>query len=153
MTIDASEELESLGLLVEVSDYLGRLPRHQMTYAMKAKIDKFLNQPGAKIYAERLAKVAKDRAWRERLEAAEFFFGSSSYGQSGAPVVDCLVLNGRVHLRSPAHAEAVASGDLKTAEEMAMDIGREVATGMNIQIGAASAFTKSHVLKQWPIAQ
>ncbi len=153
MAIDAREEIESLRLLSEVSEYLGRLPHNYMTSAMKAKVDKYLARPGAKMHEERLRVVASDRAWRERLAAGEFCSGSSSFGLTGAPVVDCLVLAGKVHLRSPAHAEVAEIGDVIRADKLALEIGREVASGMTIQIVHATDATKSYVVKQWSIGQ
>lgn len=149
-TRDAAVQLESLDLLAEVSRYLGRLPVHPMTHAMQAKIDRYLQQPGAKANAARLEGLAKDRDWRERLDAGECFTGESSFTPEGAPVVNCLVLNGFVHLRSPALADAAASGDTQAADQLAMNIGHAIAAGMGIKVSSVGPAMAKYVQKSWP---
>lgn len=143
---DAAVHLETLQLLAEAAEYLGRLPPNPMTYQLKTKIEGYLSRPGANVRRERLASIAKDLEWRTRLDAGECFHGVSRFTPAGLPVVDCLVLRGTVHLRSPVHENAATRANPVEADLWARAIGREVAAGMSIQLGG----TNKLILKSWP---
>ncbi len=128
---DAAVHQETLQLLAEAAEYLGRLPLHHLTLGLKSKIDAHLQRPDAKAHQARLERVARDQEWRTRLDAGECFTGCASYTPSGVPLIDCLVVDGILHLRSPA-----ASRCLEDSDKWASAIGREVAAGVRIQLNA-----------------
>lgn len=67
--VDPAEHQVTLNLLFEAADYLGRLPANALTRELKAKIDAYLQRPGAAVHKERIATAAEDRNWSERLNA------------------------------------------------------------------------------------
>lgn len=149
---DAAVHQESLQLLAEAAQYLGRLPLNALTRDMKIKIETHLKRPGAKVHRERLDIVAKDQEWCARVEAGNAFTGVSRFTPIGLPVVQCLVIRGTVSLRSPLYEEAIARGDSESADRFATKIGREVAGGLSIDLRQVHEVLDKRMLKSWPRA-
>ena len=148
--VDAVVHLETLKLLSEVADYLGRLPVNPMTHGMKRKIEEHLQRPGANAHRARIEQTAKDQQWLDRLQAGECFTGSDRYTPVGLPVIDCLVVGGQVHLRSPALSHAIRNGTVADADQMAVSFGRELAEGIDIELTKITPVTSGLVAKNWP---
>lgn len=147
-SVDAVVQLESLQLLNEVADHLGRLPVNPMTYRLKRKIEDYLQRPGANAHRARTEQTAKDQQWLNRLQAGECFTGSERYTPVGLPAVDCLVVGGQVHLRSPALSHAISHGT--DADQMAISFGRELAEGIDIELTKITSITSRFVAQNWP---
>ena len=148
--VDPAEHQVTLNLLFEAADYLGRLPANALTRELKAKIDAHLQRPGAAVHKERIAAAAEDRNWSERLNAGGALTGSSQLTPGELPLVQCLVVQGTVHLRSPAIADAQSLGDAH-APRLASAIGRELATGMKQVLRPVNAdnVLDQRLLKGW----
>ncbi|ABD72112.1 hypothetical protein Rfer_4426 (plasmid) [Rhodoferax ferrireducens T118] len=149
---DASVHQESLRLLAEAAEYLGRLPPNALTRDMKVKIEAHLTRPGALVHRNRLETVAKDQEWCARVAAGNAFTGFSRLTPIGLPVVQCLVIRGAVNLRSPVHDEAIKRGDLERADRFATEIGREVAGGLRIELREVHEVLDKGMLQSWPRA-
>ena len=147
---DAAVHQESLKLLAEAADYLGRLPPNALTREMKVKIEAHLKRPGEKVHRERLKTVAKDQEWCGRVESGNAFTGLSGITPIGLPTLQCLVMRGTVYLRSPLHEEAVMRGDAESAERFAKSIGRDVAGGLSIELMPVNEVLEKGMLKSWP---
>ena len=147
---DAAVQLESLQLLSEVAGYLARLPANPMTHLMKQKIEDFLQRPGANAHHARLEQTAMDQQWLNRLHAGECFTGCDRITPLGLPVVNCLVVGGHVHLRSPALSHAIGNGTVDVADQMAVELGRELSNGVDIQLTQVTPITSRFVAKNWP---
>ncbi|MDT8992806.1 hypothetical protein RQP54_18175 [Curvibacter sp. APW13] len=146
---DAAVHHETLKLLAEAAEYLGRLPLSHPTLQLKSRLDAHLQRPGAKVHRDRLENIAKDREWRARLEAGQYFHGTSRYTPEGLPVVDCLVIRGNVYLRSPAYADLATQGNSPKATQMAETIAREIATGSNIQLTSVGKERDHLLMRNW----
>lgn len=142
---DAAVHLESLQLLAEAAQYLGRLPRHPLTHNLMSRIEAHLDRPGSKVHKDRLESIAKDMDWRSRMEAGECYSGASRFTPAGLPVVECLIVRGTVNLRSPAHDYVTKHGTLDDANKLATAIGRDITAGLSFQLAAADKIT----LKSW----
>lgn len=149
---DAAVHQETLRLLTEAAEYLGRLPPNALTREMKVKIEAHLTRPGANVHRDRLETIAKDQEWCARVEAGNAFTGVSRFTPIGLPVVQCLVIRGTVNLRSPAHEEAIMQGDSERSDRFANVIGREVAGGLSIELRNVHEVLDERMLKSWPRA-
>lgn len=149
---DAAVHQESLRLLAEAAEYLGRLPPNALTLEMKVKIEAYLKRPGAKAHRERLETVAKDQEWCVRVESGNAFTGVSGITPIGLPAFQCLVMRGTVFLRSPLLEEAIMRGDSESEERISKTIGREIVGGLRIELRPVHEVLDKRMLKSWPRA-
>lgn len=148
--VDAVAHLESLQLLGEVAEYLGRLPVNAITHGMKRKIEDHLQRPGASLHRARIEQAAKDQLWRDRLEAGACYTGSYGFTPEGLPVLDCLVIGGHVHLRSPALTQDIGEETDPKATPLVVSLGSELANGIDINLAQINAATSKFVSRSWP---
>lgn len=148
--VDAVAHLELLQLLGEVSEYLDRLPINAITHSMKRKIEYHTQRPGATIHRIRIERAAKDQLWRDRLEAGACYTGSYHFSPEGLPVLNCLVVGGHVHLRSPALTQEIGQETDPKATPLVVSFGREATDGIDIKLDQINADTSKFVSRIWP---
>lgn len=147
---DAVAHLEYLQLLGEVAEYLGRLPVNAITHSMKRKIEDHLQRPGASLHKVRIEQAGKDQLWRDRLEAGACYTGSYRFSPEGLPVLDCLVVGGNLHLRSPALTQEIGEETDPKPTPLVVSLGREVAEGIDIKLDQINSGTSKFVSRIWP---
>lgn len=153
LSSDAAVHEETLKLLAETAEYLGRLPLNHVTLKLKSRIDAHLQRPGAKAHADRLASIAKDMEWRNRLEAGTCFSGVTKFTEDGTPELECLVMRGNVYFQSPAYEAAQLSGNEEAMKQMALGIGQDIAVGTRIILQSPDGLSKERMLKRWQNAR
>lgn len=114
------------------------------------KIEAHLARPEVSVHAERLEAIAKDRDWASRVAAGESFVGVSRITPNGLPILQCVLMRGTIHFRSPAYDDAMERGGRAEAERMALAIGGDLAAGMCIHLRPTDKVLDKHLLGSWP---
>lgn len=138
--IDSQAHLNSLGLLGEVADYLGRLPAHPMHSQMKRRIEEHLGNPEAKALEKRLTADALDKEYAARIASGVVFSGGGvGYSEEGLPLLLVSFAYPKLRIESPAVSEYHKGEEHKKLQASLSRIGSELAAGIELAMSLKTA--------------
>lgn len=136
-SIDAQAHLDTLSLLRDVAEYLGRLPVHPMTAAMVRRIESHLESDPQRAQQKRLEWIVAVGQDADRIRAGGTFQSILGFSGVGAPSLTATLKYPVLELASPAANQYRDDESQVDFDALCLRLGNQLADGLQLNLRQA----------------